>query len=51
MKYVSPEYQQRLEDLAETLMASKREQLAQAGGQLALAEVIELRPEVVPAIA
>lgn len=36
MKYVSEHYQRQLDDLAETLMADRREQVAQSVGQLAL---------------
>lgn len=37
--YISPEYQKQLDDLAETLMATRREQLILPVGQLALFEV------------
>lgn len=42
MKYVTEQYQQQLEDLAETLMARKREQLAQPMGELL---IFPVRPE------
>lgn len=38
LKYVSPEYNQRLQDLAETLMADRREKASAELGQLALFE-------------
>lgn len=45
MKYVSPEYQQQLEDLADTLMAVKRQKL----GQLSLFELEQQAVETVAA--
>lgn len=36
MKYVNEQYQKQLDDLAETLMATRREQLAEPIGQLSL---------------
>ncbi len=41
LKYVSPEYQQQLDDLAETLMR----RFAPTVGQLALFETTELKAE------
>lgn len=41
LRYVSPEYNQRLQDLAETLMADRRQKVATEAGQLALFEMVQ----------
>lgn len=41
LKYVSPEYQLQLEELADTLMENRRAKIAEASGQLALFETVE----------
>lgn len=42
MKYVTPEYQMQLTDLAETLSTVTRRRIAESSGAVALAPVIEL---------
>jgi hypothetical protein len=44
MEYVSDAYNAQLNELAESLMASRRQQLAAAAARVGMGEVIQLRP-------